>query len=120
MSGEKVPRQIEPAIFGTKLNDLFQLNYLNSGRSSTGDRFVLMMQNDHSGYAWHYSAPCTNAGDAAHTIIDWSAAFGPPSIFMTDRPIHFRDEVMHLLACGLMYKLFFTLPYCPRSNGALK
>lgn len=111
--GEKVPRPFGPALFGTKPNDLLQFNYLTLGKSVTGDRYVLMMRDDHSGYAWLHPTPSTNGEEAAQAIIDWCAELGPPSTFMSDRSMPFRNEFMRLLARGLKCKHHFTQAYCP-------
>lgn len=78
------------------------------------------MRDDHSGYAWLSPTPAKNADEAAHTLIDWCAAFGAPSSFMSDSPTHFKNELLRLLARGLKCKHHFTHPYCPWINGAVE
>lgn len=59
--GAKVPRPFGPAVFGTKPDDLLQFDYLKLGESTSGDKYVLMMRDDHSAYAWLYPTPSANA-----------------------------------------------------------
>lgn len=117
---KKVPRPFGPAVIGTKPKDFLQFDYLDLGRSPTGDRYVLVMRDDHSGYAWLYPTASTNAEEAVQAITDCCAAFGLPSTFMSDRPTHFRNEVMPLLSRGLKNKHHFSQAYSPWSNGAVE
>lgn len=78
-------------MFGTEPNYLLHFNYLDLRKLNTGDRYVLMMREDHNGYAWLYPTPSTSAEEAAYAIIDWCAAFGPPASFMSDGPTPFLN-----------------------------
>lgn len=39
---------------------------------------------------------------------------------MSDRPTHFKDNTIRLVSKGLKVLHYFTLPYCPWSNGAVE
>lgn len=118
--GEKIPRPFGPAVFGTSPNELLQFDFLELGKSTTGDKYVLMLRDDHSGYTWIYPSITTDAEHAATAVIDWCAAFGPPSTLMSDGPTHFRNETMRQVAKGLKCKHHFTTAYCPWSNGGIE
>lgn len=118
--GETVPRPFGPALHGTMPNDLVQFDYIEMGTGRTGDKYILMVRDDHSGYCWFYPAVTTTAETAAHALLDWCAAFGAPAAFMSDGPTHFKNETIRLLTKGLRIPHHFTLPYCPWSNGAVE
>lgn len=118
--GETVPRPFGPALHGTKPNDLIQFDYIELGVSNTGEKHVLMLRDDHSGYCWFYPCPDQTAESTANALLDWCAAFGAPSAFMSDSPTHFKNETIRLLTKGLQSRHHFTLPYCPWSNGAVE
>lgn len=94
--GEKVPRPFGPALHGTIPNDLFQFDYIELGDSETGDKYILMVREDHSGYSWLYPATTTNAKTAEIALLDWSPAFGAPTGLMLDGPAHLKNETIRL------------------------
>lgn len=118
--GETVPRPFGPALHGTKPNDLVQFDYIELGKSCTDEKYVLMLRDDHSGYCWLYPSTDQTAESTANALLDWCAAFGAPSSFMSDGPTHFKNETIRLLTKGLQSCHHFTLPYCPWSNGAVE
>lgn len=120
MGGGNIPRPFGPSLFGTTPNDILQLDYIDLGPSATGDKYVLMLRDDHLDYNWFFSFPDTSAANAANAIIDWCAAFGVPKTLMSDVPTHFRNETISLVEKGLKVPHHFTLPYCPWSNGDIE
>lgn len=118
--GETVPRPYGPAVHGTTPNALLQFDYIEMGLGSTGDKYILMLRDDHSGYSWFYPSETTSAETAAHALLDWCAAFGAPNQLMSDGPSHFKNDTLRILAKGLRSPHHFTLPYCPWSNGAIE
>ena len=113
LGGERVPRPFGPAMHGTKPSDLVQLDYIDLGTSNSGDKYFLMLRDDHSDYKWFFCCPRMDAENAAHAIIDWCAANGVPGGLMSDGPTHFKNETVRLVSKGLKTPHHFTLPYCP-------
>jgi transposase InsO family protein len=120
VGGGKVPRPFGPAVHGTKPNDLLQFDYIELGPSQAGDKYVLMLRDDHSDYKWFFAFAGESAENAALAIIDWCAAFGVPNCLMSDGPTHFKNETVRLVSKGLKVPHHFTLPYTPWSNGAVE
>lgn len=88
--------------------------------SRTGDKYILMLRDDHSSYCWLYPTNTTDASTVEDALLDWSAAFGAPNGLMSDGPTHFKNETIRLLTEGLRTPHHFTQPYCPWSNGAIE
>jgi transposase InsO family protein len=120
VGGGKIPRPYGPSVHGTSPNDLLQFDYIEIGPGHKGEKYVLMLRDDHSSYAWFFPFAETSAENAAIALIDWCAAFGVPQGLMSDGPTHFRNETLRLLAKGLKTPHHFTLPYSPWSNGAIE
>lgn len=120
IGGGKVTRPYGPAVHGTAANDLLQFDYLEIAEASTGEKYVLMLRDDHSNYCWFFSFAGTAAENSAHAIIDWCAAFRFPQQLMSDGPTHFRNEFLCLVAKGFRLPHHFTLPYAPWSNGGIE
>lgn len=110
-------RPFVSAVHGTKSNDLLQLDYIELGPSTGGNKYALMLHDDHWDFNRLFAFPYTVAENA---IIEWCAAFGAPRSFMFDGPTHFKNETMRLVSKGLTTAHQFTLPYCPWSNEAVE
>ena len=108
------------AVHGTDANKLVQFDYIDLGKSSSGDVYVLMIRDDLSGYCWFYPTPSNSAEQVSHALLDWCADFGASKMFMSDSPTHFKNETLRLLAKGLNTRHHFTFPYAPWSNGAVE
>lgn len=115
-----MPRPFGPSVHGTSPNALLQFYYIEIAPSATGEKYVLMMRDDHSNYCWLFAFPDTSAENAARAIIDWSAAFNVPKGLMSDGPTHFKNETIRLVCKGLRVPHHFTLPYSPWSNGGIE
>ena len=118
--GQKIPRPFGPAVHGTRPNELLQFDYIEIGPANNGEKYILMLRDDHSDYKWFFMFPATTAANAAMAIVDWCGAFNPPTGLMSDGPTHFRNETLRLLSKALKMKHHFTLPYVPWSNGAVE
>lgn len=115
-----MPRPFGPAVHGTGPNDLLQFDYIEIGSASTGEKYVLMLRDDHSSYCWFFAFRDTLAENAARAVVDWCAAFGVPAGLMSDGPTHFKNETLRLVCKGLRVLHQFTLPYTPWSTGAVE
>lgn len=118
--GSKVPRPFGPSLFETAPSNLVQFDYINLGEGAEGDKYALLLRDDHSGYCWFFAFPSTNAENAAIVIQGWCAAFGAPGSLMSDGPTHFRNKTLRPLAKTLRIPHHFTLPYCPWSNRVVE
>lgn len=75
VGGGRVPRPLGLAVYGTSSNDQLQFDYIEIASSSSGEKFVLMLREDHSDYKWIFAFADTVAENAARSIIHWYAAF---------------------------------------------
>lgn len=107
---EKVPRPFGLALHGTTPNDLLHFDYMEICKSSAGEKYILILRDDHSDYCWLFPFSDTSAENSANAIIDWCALFAVPNSLMSDG----------LVKKGLKFPHHFTLPYTPWSNGALE
>lgn len=95
-------------------------DYIEIAPSSSGEKYSLMLRDDHSDYKWLFAFADTSAGHASRATIDWAAAFGVPNGLISDSPTHFKNATVHLVANGLRVPHHFTLPYKVWSNGAIE
>lgn len=69
--GNRIPRPFGPSVHVCKPNDLIQFDYLELGAVSTGDKYVLMLPDDHSSHSRLFPFSFTSTTNAAHALIDW-------------------------------------------------
>lgn len=111
--GERVPHPFGPCIHGTAPSYLLQFDYIEIAPSQTGEKYVLMLRDDHLDYNWFFAFADTSAENAAQAIIDWSAASDVPRMIMSDGLTHFKNETVRLVLKDLKVPHHFTLSYCP-------
>lgn len=73
-------------------NDLEQFDYIEIVPGTDGDKYVLMLRDDHSDYKWLFAFDNTFASNAAISNLDWAADFWVPKFLMSDRPMHFKTR----------------------------
>lgn len=111
-----MPRPYGPAPHGTGSNDLLQFDYIEVAPAATGEKYVLMLRDDHSSYCWLFAFADTMAENATRAVIDWCAALGVPHGLIADGLAHFQNETLPLVCKGLRVPHQFTLPYTPWSK----
>jgi hypothetical protein len=93
--GDKVPRPLGTQLHATKPNEILHFDFLYIGLSRDGKyQYLLLLKDDLGGYLW--LVPCRTA-DAAATVdalMRWFAVFGVLLLFISERGIHFKNEVV--------------------------
>lgn len=117
--GGKVPHRFSPSFDATMPSVLLQLDYIETAASSAGEKYVLMLRDDHSDYKWFFAFPNTAAQIDATAIIDWSAAFSVPNGLISDGPTHFKNDTTCPVARGLKIPRHFTLLYFQKATERL-
>lgn len=68
--GRRFPDRVGPDLHGTKTIDLLQFDYIKMSESPTGEKYVLALFHDHSGYRRLYPTASTDVESSAHAILD--------------------------------------------------
>lgn len=98
-------------------NKMTSLNsHLEQSQSSTRDKYVVLISDDHSDYSWVFPLANTNVEIASHAILARCSAFGTQRGPMSYRPSHFRNEKLWVVTKGMQTPA--TLPY-PTLHGAM-
>ena len=120
LKGGKEPRPLGSALHGSEPNDLLQFDFLEMAPSNTGAKYILLLRDDFSSYAWLIPFAAANAENAADAIIEWASTFTVPKGLMSDGGSHFKNDTVKRVAKGLKTPHHFTLPYTPWSNGGVE
>ena len=75
--------------------------------------YVLVLKDDFSTFSWLWPCRDQSALSAAEGILHWSATFGIPSFWVSDRGTHFRNAVMQEVQHRLRAEHHFISVYSP-------
>lgn len=117
--GGEEQKPIGSSLHGTVRNDLLLLDYVQIALSTSDDKYIFMMRDDHYDYKCHFAFPGTSAKNVAMRIIDRAAAFGVSIGLLFDGSTHFRNETVYLVAKGLKVHHRFALHYSPWCNSVV-
>lgn len=79
-----MPRLLGSAPQGMAANDLLRFGYIEIAPSTTDEKNISMLCDDHLNYIWFHAFPDESEENAARTTIDCAAAFGVPNGRMSD------------------------------------
>ena len=116
----RVTRELAHAMHADRPNEIVHFDYLYMGAGKGGAKYVLILKDDFSNYVWLRPASTCDAAHAIKALTEWVAAFGIPSVWISDQGSHFKNEVMHQLANELNTHHHFTTAYHPESNGTVE
>ena len=90
-------------------------------KSSSGNRVVLMVQDQFTKWVECFPLPDQCADTVAQAFVDWfTSRFGSPEELHTDRGRNFISNLVKSLAEMLQTTKTFTTRYRPQSNGQIE
>lgn len=118
--GKRVPRPLALTLHATRPNEVLHFDYLFMGESEADTRYVLVVKDDISGYAWLAPSEKASAEHTAETLTRWNRTFTVPVYWVSDQGSHFINET--LLEMASTYKISHkpTVAYSPWSNGTVE
>jgi len=118
--GTVVPRPLGHALHADKPNKLLHFDFCYMGNGEKGNRYVLILKDDFSGYIRLIPSKEATAEVTADSLIQWFSLFGVVTEWVSDRGTHFKNELVKLLRDQVKANHHFTLAYCPWSNGTVE
>lgn len=58
---EIVLAPLGPAVHGTSQNDLLQLDYIEIEKANLGEKYAVLLKDEHSNFCWFHACPETFA-----------------------------------------------------------
>lgn len=116
---KKVPRQFGPSMHWTKPNNLLQFDYIELGPSTHGEKYVVIVRDAHSSYAWFVAYPDTTTDNAAVRSAMGLPLLGAQNGLMSVGPTLFKNEASRLVAKGRKTPNHYMLLFCTWINGAM-
>ena len=103
-------------------NDIFQIRGMDCWGPTTtflsGNRYVSVITNRLSGYAFAKASPTNTAQVTARILMEEiTLVHGSPDIIITDKGPHLKNELMQALSHLVGCKNIFSTPYYPQTNG---
>jgi hypothetical protein len=89
-------------------------------RQVTGTSILLLFKDDLSSYLWLVPAKSADEKRTVDALVEWFAAFGVVSIWVSDRGSHFKNRVIDGVRKALRTQHHFTTAYSPWANGTVE
>ncbi len=82
--------------------------------------YILVIKDSFSHFC--YLIPCAeaNAFHASTAILQWFSTYGECSTFISDRGLHFKNQLFEELSRRLGTNHYFTAAYSPWANGSVE
>lgn len=116
----RVPRPMSHTLHADKPNEIIHFDYLFIGEGENDFKYILIIKDDFSNYVWLIPTKKCDGESAAKDITDWIAAFGAPSLWVSDQGSHFKNQLMTAIAQSLNIRHHQTNAYHPQSNGSVE
>jgi transposase InsO family protein len=117
---ETTPRPRGEALHATKPNKVIHFDYLYMRSSVDDSKYVLIVKDDYSSYAWLMQCKKADTDSTAAVLTEWFAAFGVAQQWVSDQGSHFKNTVMADIQKQLGTNHHFTTAYSPWANGTVE
>lgn len=119
-TGSKIPRPLSITLHGSRPNEVLHFDYLFLGEGETDKKYVLVVKDDFSGYAWLSPSTSATAAHAAEVLARWQRTFTTPVYWVSDQGAHFINELMSNMAEAHNIQHRPTVAYSPWVNGTVE
>ncbi|KAF0702438.1 hypothetical protein AaE_015927 [Aphanomyces astaci] len=118
--GRVIQRPQQYAWHATHRNEGLHFDFLFMGEAWRGPKYVLVLKDDLTHYCRLIACDSPTSQVAVEAIMEWSALFGVPEVWISDGGSHFKNSVMKELATRLRAQHNIVLAYCPWRNGTVE
>lgn len=121
--GKVVPRPILSQVMASFPNEIISFDYAQVRIDETtrdSPRYVLVIVDNFSKFVRLTPAVSTDANTVVEALLDWFAAFGVCTYWVSDRGSHFKNQLLTRLAEVYGVHHHFTTAYAPWSNGMVE
>jgi transposase InsO family protein len=116
----KIPRPLGEALHATKPNQLLHWDWLCIYRGTTGEKYVLVIKDDMSGFVELVACADATSDETYRALMDWFKRFGVVHQWVSDQGAHFKNQVIERLQRALGAHHHFTTAYTPWANGTVE
>jgi transposase InsO family protein len=120
IGGERIPRPLGEAIHSNNPNEVLHFDYLYMGPSDTRDKYLLILNDDLSGYVWLLSSPNADSETTADALVRLFSSFGVVRTWVSDQGSHFKNKTIEKVRRALRSQHHFTTAYTPWANGTVE
>lgn len=97
---------------------IFYFCYITTGEADF--TYVLILKEDRSGFVQLHACKTAAADETAKALLAWQSTFGTVSTWVSGKETHFNNELVSKLAELTKIDHYFTIAYCPWSNGTVE
>jgi hypothetical protein len=118
--GEFMSVPFAETLHSDKPGEILHFDFLYMGPSLTGELYALILKDDASMYTWLIAAKRADADTVVNALMQWNAAFGTSTTWISDQAWHFKCEVINKLRKALRVLHALTPAYTRRANGTME
>ncbi|KAH9110622.1 hypothetical protein LEN26_013685 [Aphanomyces euteiches] len=104
----------------TRRNEGLHFDFLFMGETWKGSKYVLVLKDDLTHFVKLVACDSPTSQVTVDAIMEWSALFFVPQVWISDGGTHFKNTVMKELASRLKAQHNIVLAYCPWRNGSVE
>lgn len=119
-TGLKIPRPLAMTLHASSPNEVLHFDYLYLGASVDDEKYVLVLKDDLSSYAWIEPTNSASAEHAAACLARWTRTFSAPATWVSDQGGHFINETLRQLATVYNISHRPKIAYTPWTNGTVE
>jgi hypothetical protein len=120
IDGKVVPRPLGSALHAEKPNELIHFDWLSMPEAKSGQKHVLVVKDDMSGFVQLYTADAADAAATAQALMAWFTTFGCVDTWISDGGPHFKNEVIEKVRKMVGAHHHITTAYSPWANGTVE
>ncbi|ETV71271.1 hypothetical protein H257_13409 [Aphanomyces astaci] len=103
-----------------KPNELIHFDWLSMPMAKSGQKQVLVVKNDMSGFVQLFAAESADAAATAQCLMTWFTTFGCVDTWVSDGGSHFKNEVIEKVRKLVGAHHHITSAYSPWANGTVE
>jgi Integrase zinc binding domain len=118
--GSRIPRPFGEALHASKPNMVLHFDYMFVGPGDNGNKYILLLKDDASGYVWLCPHVMADASSTVESLVHWFSVFTVCKTWCSDQGSHFKNQVVDGVMRALRCQHTFTVDYSPWSNGTIE
>ncbi|KAF0749922.1 hypothetical protein AaE_006887, partial [Aphanomyces astaci] len=120
IDGDMVPCPLGSTLHAEKPNELIHFDWLSMPMTKSGQKQVLVVKDDMSGFVQLSATESADAAATAQRLMMWFTTFGCVDTWVSDGGSHFKNEVIEKVRRLVGAHHHITTAYSPWANGTVE
>lgn len=116
----KIPRPHGETLYAPKPNELLHFDLLTMVEGESGVKYVLVLKDGMGGFVKLVASVHVMSDEVYQSLMYWFKCFSIVHQWVSDRGVHFKNQVIEKLQHALGAHHHFTTSYTPWANGIVE